>query len=84
MGIRFYGGTQIQVGYAQSADLGKIREQLVAAGFPEVVVQNYGTSKDVLINIAPRKGVQQQQLTAKLLSVLPALNYTALNLSDLR
>src|SRR5690606_38517894 len=49
------GGTQIQVSYAQTADLADIRNNLEKAGFPEVTVINYGTSKDVLITLVPKQ-----------------------------
>lgn len=53
-GLDFTGGTQIQAAYQQEADLGKIRENLEKAGFPEAQVISYGTSKDVLITLVPK------------------------------
>lgn len=50
-GLDFTGGTSIKLTYEQPADLGKVREQLVAAGYAEAVVQSFGDSKDVLVRM---------------------------------
>jgi len=70
-GLDFTGGTQIQVAYPKSADMTQIRNSLNEAGFPEAVVQSYGTSKEVLISIAPHAQFNQQQLEQKVMSSLP-------------
>ncbi len=69
-GLDFTGGTLIEVGYKQSADLIKIRNRLEASGFGDAVVQNFGSSKDVLIRLAPRENTSSQSLGDKILSVL--------------
>lgn len=58
-GLDFTGGTQIQMNFPQTPDLNKIRDDLHAAGFRDATVISYGTSKDVLITIAPKKGEQE-------------------------
>jgi preprotein translocase subunit SecF len=50
-GLDFTGGTQIEVGYEQSADLNKVRQQLDAAGFEGAVVVHFGAETDVLIRL---------------------------------
>lgn len=50
-GLDFTGGTSIKLTYEQPADLGKVREQLVAAGYGEAVVQSFGDTKDVLVRM---------------------------------
>lgn len=52
-GIDFTGGYLIEVGYPKAIELGKIRKILNDNGFGETVVQHFGTSKDVLIRLAP-------------------------------
>lgn len=54
-GIDFTGGVLLEVGYVDAADLPAIRRQLAAGGYPEALVQNFGTSKDVLIRLPPRE-----------------------------
>jgi len=52
-GIDFTGGTQVEVGYEQAVTLKPIRQALDNAGFDNFVVQHFGTSRDVLIRLAP-------------------------------
>lgn len=70
-GLDFTGGTQIEVSYPQAADLIKIRENLSQIGFKEAQVVSYGTSRDVLISIAPKADMQQRVLVDKVMSQLP-------------
>lgn len=69
-GLDFTGGTLIEVGYQHSADLNKIRNRLTSAGFGDAVVQNFGSSKDVLVRLAPREHTSSQSLGDKILSAL--------------
>lgn len=71
-GLDFTGGTQIEVTYPnQAADLQAIRDNLYKAGFKEAQVVSYGTSKDVLISIAPRADLDQSLLADKVMAQLP-------------
>ena len=49
--IEFTGGTLMEVSYAQTPDLEKLRGKLEADGFADPQVQNFGTSRDVLIRV---------------------------------
>lgn len=70
-GLDFTGGTQIEVSYSDAADLPLVRENLSKAGFKEAQVVSYGTSKDVLISIAPRQDKDQSRLVDQVMNVLP-------------
>lgn len=70
-GLDFTGGTQIEISYSQAADLTSIREKLYSIGFKEAQVVSYGTSKDVLISIAPRADLEQSSLVDQVMKVLP-------------
>lgn len=70
-GLDFTGGTQIEVSYEKAADLQTIRESLSQLGFKEAQVVSYGTSKDVLISIAPRADMEQSQLVEQVMKGLP-------------
>ena len=59
-GIDFTGGTQIEVGYQQAVTLQPVRDALDKAGFNNFIVQHFGTSKDVLIRIAPEEDPDKQ------------------------
>ncbi|OEC35785.1 preprotein translocase subunit SecF [Pseudomonas cuatrocienegasensis] len=50
-GLDFTGGTQIELGYEQPADLGKVREQLAAGGFGDAVVQSFGATTDIVVRM---------------------------------
>jgi len=69
-GLDFTGGTQIEVGYPQAANLENIRAQLEQSEFREAVVQNFGSSKDVLIRLASQEGVKPSELGDKAIAIL--------------
>lgn len=56
LGVDFTGGTVMEVSYPQTADLQRIRATLEQNGYTEVVVQNYGTSRDVLVRLPAKAG----------------------------
>ncbi len=64
-GLDFTGGTSVELAYAQTADLGAIRNTLKENGYPSAVVANFGTDRDVAIRIQtndPKLGDQLVQL----------------------
>lgn len=77
MGVDFTGGTVLEVSYPQAADLVKIRDDVKTAGFPEAVVQNFGTSRDVMIRLPVKQGVTSAQLSESILKQLKAHDATA-------
>ena len=70
-GLDFTGGTQIEISYEQPANLQQIRENLYHIGFKEAQVVSYGTSKDVLISLAPRQSLDQNEIVTKVMEALP-------------
>jgi preprotein translocase subunit SecF len=81
MGIDFTGGTLIEVGYQQTADLTVLRKTLDESGFTNATVQNFGTSKDVLIRLKLQEGVNSADLSTK---VLEAINKNTATPASLR
>lgn len=71
-GLDFTGGTLIEIGYEQTADLEAIRGQMIDAGYSDAVVQNFGSSQDVLIRLAPREGVKAVEIGDQVMVVLRA------------
>lgn len=51
LSIEFTGGTVMEVKYQQSAPLEQIRKKIDEIGYPEVNVQNFGNSQDVMIRL---------------------------------
>jgi preprotein translocase subunit SecF len=81
LGIDFTGGTLIEVGYTQPAELSKVRKALADADFADATVQHFGTSRDVLIRLAPREDMGSAQLSS---SAFEALNGAVAGQVELR
>ncbi len=69
-GIDFTGGTLVEVGYTQDADLKKIRANLHDSGFSDAVVQNFGSTKDVLIRLGVHEETKDNPLSSQILRSL--------------
>jgi len=69
-GIDFTGGTLIEVGYPQPVDLEEVRSVLVDGGYTDAQAQNFGTSRDVLVRIAPREDMANARLSEAVLDAL--------------
>ncbi|MFY9316814.1 MAG: protein translocase subunit SecF [Burkholderiales bacterium] len=67
--IEFTGGTLIEANYKQAADVEKIREALDKAGL-KGEVQNFGSSRDVLIRLPAEKGQSSSELSQKVGALL--------------
>ncbi len=72
LSVEFTGGTVMEVGYSQAADVEKVRGTVAGLGFADVQVQNFGTSRDVLIRLPAQKGVSSAQQSEKVLAALKA------------
>lgn len=53
-GLDFTGGTLVEVGFSQPANLEQLRDVLAANNLEDAVVQNFGSSRDVLVRVPPR------------------------------
>jgi len=51
LGLDFTGGSLVEVGYEQPADLNRVRGQLETAGYDDAVVQTFGSPTDILIRL---------------------------------
>ena len=54
-GVDFTGGTVMEVNYPQAADIDSIRKAVDSIGLKDATVQNFGTSRDVLIRLPLKK-----------------------------
>jgi preprotein translocase subunit SecF len=70
LGIDFTGGTLIEVGYPAPVDLDKVRAALNEAGFKDASAQNFGTTKDVLVRLAPQEGESHAALSTRVIRAL--------------
>ncbi|HKQ31116.1 MAG TPA: protein translocase subunit SecF [Burkholderiales bacterium] len=73
LGVDFTGGTVMEVTYAQPADLAKIRDVIEnKLGFKDVSVQNFGTSRDVMIRLPARIEVKDVKISDHVFNALCA------------
>jgi preprotein translocase subunit SecF len=70
LGVDFTGGTVVEVNYPHAADLGKIRQAVDSINLHDATVQNFGSSRDVMIRLPLKKGVTSAQLSEELLNAL--------------
>ncbi|MCB1758557.1 MAG: protein translocase subunit SecF [Gammaproteobacteria bacterium] len=72
LGIDFTGGTLVEVGYQKAVELSQVRSVLAAAGFEDVTVQHFGTTKDVLVRLAASADGDEAALSNRAFSELNA------------
>jgi preprotein translocase subunit SecF len=72
LGVDFTGGTVIEVSYSQPANLPAIRSALEKTGLPEVSVQSFGTSRDVLIRLPVKSDSNAAQTSNTVMTALKA------------
>jgi preprotein translocase subunit SecF len=70
LSIEFTGGTVMEVAYSQPADIAKTRATVESLGFGEVQVQNFGTSRDVLIRLPLRGDAKQDAVATRVFGEL--------------
>jgi preprotein translocase subunit SecF len=68
--IEFTGGIVMQTSYAQTAGVEKIRASVEKLNFGEVQVQNFGSSRDVIIRLPVARGVKQTEVVATVFDTL--------------
>ncbi len=70
LGVDFTGGTMMEVSYPQTANIGEIRTAVQSVGLSDVTVQNFGTSRDVLIRLPVKEGLTTAQLSEEVMQAL--------------
>jgi preprotein translocase subunit SecF len=68
--IEFTGGTLLEVNYAQAPDLDKLRKQMEADGFTDTQIQNFGSSRDVLIRVPLSKDAETSKVGERVMASL--------------
>jgi preprotein translocase subunit SecF len=74
LGIDFTGGTLIEVRTSQPADLHVIRTALEKTGLPEISVQTFGTSRDVLIRLPVKNDANAAQTSNTVMNALKTVD----------
>lgn len=74
LSVEFTGGTVMEVAYEQPADLGAVRQVIEGLGYSDVPVQNFGTSREVLLRLPTLGGQTAGQQSETVLAALKAQN----------
>lgn len=77
LGIDFTGGTLVEVGFSGSVELDAVRQSLQGSEFSDATVQYFGSSRDILIRVAPKEGKNSAAISTELLKLLNTLNQEA-------
>lgn len=72
-GLDFTGGIVVETHYSHSIDLNQVRQAYAAEGI-EGTVQNFGSTQDVMIRVAPKDDLNQQIVTQKIRAAALALD----------
>ncbi len=70
--VEFTGGTVMEISYKESADVDRIRDALEKAGYKDTAVQNFGSSRDVMIRMPLVQGQSSADLSQKVMATLQA------------
>ena len=76
LSIEFTGGTVMEVNYAQAAQLEKVRSALTGLGYTDCQVQNFGTSRDVMIRLPLAAGQSSATQSDTVMKALKASDST--------
>ena len=74
LSVEFTGGTVIEVAYEQPANIDQVRKVISGLGYQDVTVQNFGTSRDVLMRLPPAVGQTSGQQSEAVMAALKADN----------
>ncbi|MSQ73817.1 MAG: protein translocase subunit SecF [Betaproteobacteria bacterium] len=75
--IEFTGGTVLEVNYEKAADVDRIRKTLEGKQFQDFSVQNFGSSRDVLIRMQLKPGQASAELSKTIMEALSAEDKSA-------
>jgi preprotein translocase subunit SecF len=76
-GIEFRGGVVIEAGFPESVDLPPIRSALEAAGIDRTVVQHFGSSREVTVQLMAEEGADAAGTRDRVMDVLRSVDAAA-------
>ena len=74
LAIDFTGGVTVEAAFPQTANTDAVRARLAAAGFRDPQVQNFGSSRDIMIRLPPQGGETSAEISAKVEPALKAVD----------
>ena len=70
LGIDFTGGIQIEISYESGPKIEDVRQNLAIGGYEDAIVQNSGSSTDLMIRIPPRNSVNNKKVGEDVIKML--------------
>jgi preprotein translocase subunit SecF len=77
LSVEFTGGTLVEVNFEKSVDLDDIRASINTLGYSDVQIQNFGSTRDILIRMPIVKGVSSNEQSEKVMETLKVANPSA-------
>ena len=72
LGIDFTGGIQIEISFETAPNIENVRSNLASGGYDDAVVQNSGSSQDLMVRIPPRNGIDNKKIGEDVIGMLQA------------
>ena len=72
LGIDFTGGIQIEISFETAPDIENVRSNLGSGGYDDAIVQNSGSSQDLMVRIPPRDGITNKKVGEDVIGMLQA------------
>jgi preprotein translocase subunit SecF len=73
LSVEFTGGTLVEVAYEEAPKVEDIRQALAKDGYPDAQVQNFGSSRDVLIRLPNRADLDTKDVSSRVLNTLQGI-----------
>jgi len=73
LSVEFTGGTLLEVNYAEPPRVEDIRQALARDGYPDAQVQNFGSSRDILVRLPNRDDLDTDRISERVLATLKAI-----------
>ena len=70
LSVEFTGGTVMEVAYSQPAKIEQVRDTVSGLGYQDVLIQNFGSSQEVMIRLPLVEGVTSAQQSDQVLAAL--------------
>ena len=74
LSVEFTGGTLIEVNYPEPPRIEEIRQTLSGAGYSDAQVQNFGSSRDILVRLPNRDDLDTDRVSERVLATLQAID----------
>ena len=72
LGIDFTGGIQIEISFENAPNIENVRSNLGSGGYDDAIVQNSGSSQDLMVRIPPRDGITNKKVGEDVIGMLLA------------